>query len=246
MSEERDYEAEASKDGWAPEESWKGDPSKWKTAQKFVEDGENINGILKSRLDRQDLRITQLTETNKSFAAMSKKALAREKSEVERLVTELKATRKQAITDGDGDTFEKADADIEALRATAPVEEEQGMSPNAQQWIADNTWYGTNQTFSIQADGIADSLRRAGYDPDSEGYFAELTKQVHEAFPNEFKNTNRDRAGSTEAGGERGKGDSGKKTFDDLPADAKAQYEVFKRDMPEFTKDDYFANYEWE
>lgn len=243
---ERDYEAEASKEGWAPQEQWKGDSSKWKTAQKFVEDGENINGILKSRLDRQDTRIGELLETNKQFASMSKKALAKEKAESERLVGELSTARKQAITDGDGDAFEKADDAIQTLKAQAPIESAPQMAPAASDWLAGNDWYGKNQSLSIQADVISDRLRAAGYDDTSAGYFEELTTQVHAAFPNEFENPNRQRASSTEAGGDRGSEASGKKTFDDLPADAKAQYEVFTRDMPGFTKEQYTANYEWE
>lgn len=247
MSEARDYEAEASKEGWAPQEQWKGDQSKWKTAQKFVEDGENINGILKSRLDRQDTRINELLNSNKDLAAMGKKALQKEKAESERLLGELASVRKQAITDGDGDAFEKADEAMQHLRdSQVSKPEQQPMAPAAQAWVAENKWYGTNQTLSIQADGIADRLRAQGYDDTSPGYFEQLTLQVKEAFPNEFENPNRNRAGTTEAGGERGSGDSDKKSFDDLPQDAKAQYEVFLRDIPEFTKEDYLSQYEWE
>ena len=247
MENGRDYEAEAVKDGWAPQEQWKGDPDKWKTAEQFVKDGENINGILKSRLDRQDNRINELLESNKALAKMGKKALEREKAEKEKLMEELSQARKQAIIDADGDAFEKADEALSSLRnAKEEVDETPPLAPVAQDWLKDNKWYGTNTHMSIQADGIADRLRAAGYDDTSQGYFEELTRQVKEAFPNEFENPARKRAGLTEEGGERGSEGSGKKTFDDLPADAKAQYEAFKRDIPGFTKEDYVAQYEWE
>jgi hypothetical protein len=244
--EERDFEAEASKEGWAPQEQWKGDPDKWKTAEQFVKDGENINGILKSRVGKLEERVSEVLNSNRQLNELSKRALAKEKAENERLLDELAAARKQAVTDGDGDAFERADREIQNLRNFNTPEGPQPLPPAAQEWIAKNDWYGKNDTLSIQADGIADRLRAQGFDDTSPVYFAELTKRVQEAFPNEFENPKRNRPNGVESGGTKSVKDSGKKTFDDLPKEAKDQLALFQRDIPDFKKEDYLSQYEWE
>ena len=53
MSEERDYEAEAIKDGWNPNFEGEGK----KDAKTFVEDGEKISGMLKNKIGHLEERI---------------------------------------------------------------------------------------------------------------------------------------------------------------------------------------------
>ena len=239
MSEERDYEAEASKEGWAPKENWKGPDEKWKTAEQFVKDGENITPILRSKVERLEGRVEQLLSSNKESNEYMQKSRDKDRKENERLIGELEVLRTQAVTDSDGEAFQRADSQIQELRSEPEVRQ---PDPVVDAWVGGNQWYGTNRKLTAFADGIADQLRATGYT--GQAYFDELTKQVKETFPDDFGNPNRNRPSGVEDGGQE-EGDSKSKTFNDLPNDAKVQYAAFKRDIPGFTKEQYVENYDF-
>jgi DNA-binding ferritin-like protein len=239
--EERDYEAEARSQGWAPEENWKGDPDKFKSAEQFVKDGENIPAILKSKVERLESRVEQLLDSNKQFNEFSQRSLEKEKKEKEQVIQELQEARKQAVNDGDGDAFDRADKQLDELK-TAPIET-QGIDPMAKDWLSHNTWYETNATLAAFADGMADRLIAQGYT--GKAYFDELTERTKEAFPEEFGNKNRKKPNLVEDG-EPAVVDSSKQTFNNLPKEAKEAYANFKRDIPGFTKEQFVEQYDWE
>lgn len=238
---ERDWEGEARAQGWAGAENWKGDPKDFKSAEQFVKDGEKIPAILKSKVERLENRVEQLLDSNKKFNEFSQKSLAKERKEKDKVIKELQAVRKQAVTDGDGDAFDRADQQINDLREEP--EPTQELDPAAKQWLENNNWYQTNDTLAAFADGIADRLVGQGYT--GQAYFDELTKRTQEAFPDQFKNKNRQKPNSVDGGTPPVKSSSGR-TFNDLPKEAKAAYANFKRDIPDFTKDQYIEQYDWD
>lgn len=244
MVEERDYEAEARKEGWVPQDEWKGPEDKWKPAQQFVEDGEKINPILRKKVDNLESRINELLESNKKLNEFTQRSIDKEKKEKAELVKQLEAARKQAVTDGDGEAFAQADAKLQSLRESEPPQKEE-LSPVAQRWLNDNNWYNTDPVLGPYADGIADRLVMQGYTPGSEAYFKELTVRVHDAFPDKFENPKRSKPNGVEHEGSKTVA-SNARTFANLPPDAKKQYEIFKRDIPGFTKEQYVEHYDWE
>jgi hypothetical protein len=247
--EERDYETEARKDGWVPLDEWKGDPDQHKSAEQFVEDGEKITGILKSKLTRTeqkvedlDKRVQELLSTNKQFGEFTKKAQEREKKEKERLISELETLRKKAVDEGDGEAFTNADRQLDELKAQPePIEQ---INEVGVRWLEDNNWYARDDRMAAYADRISDRLREQGYQDQSEAYFNELTTRVKDAFPDEFENKNRNRPNGVESG--TGASTSKAQTWDNLPAQAKAEFKEFQRDIPDFTQEMYLENYEWE
>ena len=245
MTEQRNYEEEARKQGWKPEEEWEGDPpqSGFKSAEQFVKDGEEIPGILKSRIERLESRIEQLTDSNRQLNEFSKRSLEKEKKEKQNVIKELEEIRKKAIDEGDGAAFTDADNRINELRQDDGPKE-QDLDPAAQDWLQHNPWYQTNDKLAAFADGIAERLIRQGFT--GQAYWSELTKQTQEAFPNEFENPNRRKPNSVEGDAKPSSKDSNAKTFDNLPPDAKAQYQIFKRDIPGFTKEQYVEQYDWD
>ena len=240
-TEEVSYEAEASKDGWAPQDQWKGDPDKWKTAEKFVSDGKNINGILKSKIERLDGRVNELLESNKKFNEFSQRSLDKEKAETAKLIKELEQVRKTAVTEGDGDAFANADSHINELRQEPA--QERPADPYAEQWLRDNDWYNTDEELATFADGIAGRVIKGGFM--GKAYYDELTRRVEKAHPAKFGNANRDKPNAVESGSETVI-DSKDQTFVNLPKEAKDAYKNFKRDIPGFTKEQYVEQYDWE
>jgi hypothetical protein len=242
MSEERDFETEARGDGWKPEGEWKGDPPNggFKSAEQFVSDGENINGLLKGKVERIEQELIQSRETNKKFNEFTQRALAKEKSEKADLVRKLQATKAQAITDGDGLAAVSAENEIAELQREEP---QQQLNPVQSKWLDQNSWYKTNENLAAFADGISERIEAQGYT--GQAYFDEITSRTKEMFPDQFSNPNRNKSASVESGGEAGRG-SEDKSFDKLPSEAKAAYAQFAIDIPNFTKDMYVESYEWE
>jgi len=241
---ERDYEAEASKEGWTPKEDWKGPDEKWVDAKTFVERGENILPIVKSKLDKVEQRLAAAEQANKRFGEYHKKTLEREKKAHETRVAELESKIAKAITDGDGDTYTRTNRELTNLKSSAPEAppDQDGYNALAQQWVNDNQWYTQNPKLGAYADGIAERIQAEGYT--GRAYFLELTKRVKQDFPEEFENPNRKKPNGVEAGGERG-GNPKAKSYTNLPADAKKACDTFVS-QGFMTKEDYVSQYDWE
>lgn len=239
--EESAIEVEARADGWVPQDEWKGPEEKWRPAEEFVEVGKNINGILNKKVERLESRVNELLTSNREISEFAKKTQAKDRQESERLIGELEGLRQQAVTDGDGEAFQRAESQIHDLRSEPSAPQE---NPTTAQWLQGNQWYGADRKLSAYADGISDQLRSQGYNDQSPAYFEELTRQVKETFPDDFGNPNRSRSNGVETGGQEVVV-SDDKSFDNLPADAKAQYERFARDIEGFTKEQYVEQYDW-
>ena len=195
---DRDYEAEASEQGWTPKEDWKGDEAKWTDAQTFVERGEKIAGILKSRLDRQDSKIQSLQAANREFGEYHKKTIETQRKKDSERIAELEVELAAAVTDNDGPAFTKANREINDLRTELPPETNSDTAWNqlCGDWTAENKWYVENPKLNAYANGISDRLRAEGFN--GQAYFTELSRRVKEDMPGEFKNPNKDKPGSVE------------------------------------------------
>jgi len=241
-----DTEAEAREQGWKPEAEWKGEPPSggFKSAEQFVKDGEQIPGILRSKLAQQDERIEALTQTNAEFLKFTNKQRDKDKAENQRLIDELETVRAQAITDGDGVAAVKAEKDIKSLEATEPPSDgREAYQKLSQKWSDDNPWYSDNKKLGRFADGIAEEIVQQGYT--GKAYFKELTRQVKEMFPEDFENPARKNAAGVEKGGSRDSGSSDNQSWDNLPKADKAQAQRFIKDIPGFTKEQFLAEYDW-
>jgi DNA-binding ferritin-like protein len=241
---ERDYETEARSEGWVPQEEWNGPDDKWVDAQKFVEKGEQINPILRKKVSRLEEQMASMEQAN---AATNKKFGDYHKKEVEKLqsrISELKQERKQAVTESDGDTFERVDQQISQLESQVSatdtsVEEQNAM---ANRWVASNQWYTSDEVLASYADGIAERIAAQGYQ--GQAFYNELTRKTKEAFPEKFENPNRSRANGVEAGGTKGSV-SKKQSYDNLPDDAKAACDDFVS-QGFMTQEDYVGTFDWE
>jgi len=240
MEVERDYETEAKEQGFNA--NYDG-PNKV-DAKTFVERGEKIAGILKTRLDKQESQIESLQESNRQFGEYHKQTLDAQRKKDAGTIADLKAKVAQAVTDGDGQAYTKYSNDIDSIQANqqAPTDDAQAWNQLSQRWASENKWYADNPKLSAYADGISDRLRGEGYTGQS--YFSELTRRVQEDFPDEFTNPNRSMASSVEAGGDRGT-TSEAGNYDSLPADAKAACDDFVK-QGFMTQEDYVRNFEFD
>ena len=155
---------------------------------------------------------TNLKEKLKnSDSSLFKEYDNRVQSEIER----AKSLLKEAQDAGDGEEvanatekLSRASAEAENLRRLSaqqqirdrnkpkevPVEPYQptlqaqaaGPDPKAEQWAANNKWFGDDQAMTFAAFGIHKQLVEEGVDPSSDNYYSQVDKKMQENFPHKF------------------------------------------------------------
>lgn len=251
MSDERNFEAEAKADGWVAQAEFKGEATKWVDAETFVKRGEEILPIVNAKNRKltetvEDLRKTvdELKVGNSQFREFHEQSLARARQEKDAAIAQLETIRKKAITDSDGEAFDRADKRIQELRAQPA--QRPGLSPAQRAWLEDNPWYSSDKTLKALADGLSDDL--AAERPDLVGrreFLDELAKRVKAEMPHKFENPNRQRT-TVENTPPGGGGNGKQKTYENLPADARSACDRFIKTIPGFTKEKYVADYQWD
>jgi hypothetical protein len=246
---EVDFEAQAKEDGWSPQSEWNGDPAKWITAEEFVKRGEKILPLVNAKLRKERERtakleadVSELREGNKQFLQFHEQTLAKERKERDAVIAQLEAERKKAITDGDGDAFDRADKKLQEARTTPPPKPA-GPSPDMQAWLVENPWYTTDKKMQKIADGLSDVLAEENPTLKGRAFLDKLAELVKVEMPHKFQNARRE-ASTTESHERKTPSKTGR-TYEDLPADAKASCDKFIKTIPGFSKEKYLAHYDW-
>ena len=238
--EERNFEEEASRQGWKPDGEL--------DAQQFVEKGEKIAGIQKKRNAELQSRVERLEKSNKEFGEYQSKLLQKEKANSAALLAELEAKRAVAINDGDGQAFNQLDQEIAKTRQeiNAPdprqiSEQEWGRMTEA--WLAENDWYNTNKKLQVYANGLVEEIQAQGYT--GAQYYAELTRRVKSDFSEEFSNPNQNGANGVESGNFKSTEKKEEHSYDNLDKEAKAACDRFIADGL-ITKEEFVKTYDWD
>lgn len=247
MSEEiTELEEKAMAQGWNPDYDG---PNK-KSAKEFIATGEEISAIQKERNDKlfrenQAMKkqlegvTTSVQKLEKFYKEQSEKKVAAE-------IARLKSERATAISEGDGDKVNDLDDQIDQLKSQPQETEKKtnGPTPAFKTWVADNAWYEEDPLLAAEADMTARMLVESGRITDEEELFKQVSSRVKRLYPEKFENPNRNEPGNVEAGTRSGK--SNKKTYNDLPPDAKAACDDFVANIPGFTVEQYLNTYQFE
>ena len=59
--------------------------------------------------------------------------------------------------------------------------------PKAEEWAAQNEWFGKDRVMTASALAIDTDLKEEGYDSTSSEFYEEINKRLHETFPHKFK-----------------------------------------------------------
>jgi len=228
--------------GWAPEDEWRGDPDKHVDARTFIKTGPEI---LKSTLRRQDEKLDEVAETMKGMARAAKGAETRA---YDKAVADLKARQEEAVVDGDIDEFRRIDTEIGELDKPAAEDEkpasDAAADPHFEAFQKANPWYGEDYEMSEFADRIASHV---GQKFQGAAFYEELTSAVQKKFPSAGSNKKRDRPPAVEGGAETNVGKKIKKSYNDLPAEAREACNEFVEEgvmTKEQYVEDYFADEE--
>ena len=257
---------EAESQGWVPKERYRGNEADWVDANTFVKRGREILPILRKNNENlmRDLNNTReqlkdFKEAADEFKRFQKDAYERKAQDYEYRIQEIKDSRAQAITDGDGqkvnaldDALDEAKHNLkeakqavkDVIKEPPPVEESQPIDPSLQTWLDKNNWFGQDKRMTSIANGIGESLRLEFPQLKGTSFLEKLDEVLLEEFPNKFgkKNTptNRVESGS----GRQGRGSSGAQSYDNLPADARAACDKFVKQKL-MTKEEYVSSYDW-
>jgi len=198
--------------GWRPKEEFHGDEDDFIDAKAFVQ--------RQPLFDKIESQSKQLKSLSKGLEALKTHYTRVEEAAVSKAIATMKAQRKQALSDGDGDSFELFDneikkaetelANIEQVKNT-PLVEEQVVHPEWQAFQSRNPWYSNTPHMRMFADTLGGELAAKGVSPTN------VLKQVEEAvrkeFPNKFVNPNKKDAPDVDSS--RNNGNTAKRKDDD-------------------------------
>jgi len=176
-----------------------------------------------------------------AIAALSGKSVESEMNELARTYDQAAAIMKEAITEGDGEKFDRAqrvrdqafakygqlNQQKQQATVTPPKEtersadtEEESVDPRAvryaREWARQNSWFDVDTEDGQIADLIGDRLLKEGYNAADKEYWDELNERLRERLPKHFKSKTKS-SGSPPVGGSGREGTSGGSTDRDLP-----------------------------
>jgi hypothetical protein len=261
------YESEARAQGWVAKEEFRGSEDDWVDAETFVRRGKEIMPILRKNnekllkeLGEAKKAAEEAREAAKEFREFQKQQFERKTKELESQLEQLKQAKRDAITQGDGDRAmaiddamdELKEQRIEAKEELKAAEEKAKEVPQVtadpvlNAWMEKNDWFGKDTRLTGVANGLGVELRRENPSLNGQAFLDRLDQELQEMFPEKFgkKRTPNPMEGSPN-GTARPSVSSGKKTYANLPPEAKAACDKFVK-QGLMTKEAYVAEYDWE
>ena len=233
---------EARQMGHIPLEDWKGDKDLWTPPDDFVERGKTFQPFLQAerkrlladkklsdaRIDTLEKRDKERTETFDRVAKANDKAA---ELAYERALTEIRAEQGKAITDGDGEAYQRLKGEEDVLEKPESTYQEPDDTPDKPEdapefkaWNDDNSWYGQDRDMTDFADAYTSQIKDQNLSPVD--FFEKIGEATKRAFPEKFTNPNRSKPSNVDAsdiggGGGGGGGNRNKQSYRYLPQDAK-------------------------
>jgi hypothetical protein len=259
---------EAESQGWVPKERFRGNESDWVDADTFVKRGREILPILRKNNENliKDLNSTkeqlkEFREAAEEFKKFQRDAYERKAQDYEKRIQEIRESRAQAISDGDGqkvnaldDALDQAKDELkEAKQAVkdadkAPIETPASteIDPGLQVWLDRNTWFGQDKRMTGMVNGIGESLRLEFPMLKGQAFLDKLDEVLAEEFPGKFGGEKKSSANRVESGsGRASRGSSSSaQSYDNLPSEAKAACDRFVKQKL-MTRDQYVADFDW-
>ena len=261
------FESEARAQGWVAAEEFRGSETDWVDAETFVRRGKEIMPILRKNNEKllkelgEARKIAEeARESAKEFREYQKQQFEKKTKDLEGQLEQLKQAKRDAITQGDGDraiAIDDAMDDLKEQRLEAKedlkaAEEKAKEVPQITQdpilntWMEKNDWFGKDSRMTGVANGLGVELRRENPSLNGQAFLDKLDSELQEMFPEKFgkKRTPNPMEGSPN-GTARPSVSSGKKTYNNLPPEAKAACDKFVK-QGLMTKEAYVAEYDWE
>ena len=261
------FESEARAQGWVAAEEFRGSESDWVDAETFVRRGKEIMPILRKNNEKllkelgEARKIAEeARESAKEFREYQKQQFEKKTKDLEGQLEQLKQAKRDAITQGDGDRAIAIDdamddlkeqrleakEDLKAAEEKAKEVPQFTQDPILNNWMEKNDWFGKDSRMTNIANGVGVTLRQEDPNLAGQAFLDKLDSELQEMFPEKYgkKRTPNPMEGSPN-GTARPSVSSGKKSYGNLPPEAKAACDKFVK-QGLMTKEAYVAEYDWE
>ena len=261
------FESEARAQGWVAAEEFRGSESDWVDAETFVRRGKEIMPILRKNnekllkeLGEAKKDAAEVREAAKEFREFQKQQFERKTKELESQLEQLKQAKREAITQGDGDRAiaiddamdelkeqrQEAKEDLKAAEEKVKEAPQVTQDPTLNEWMDKNDWFGKDTRLTGMANGLGVELRRENPSLQGKAFLDKLDEELAIMLPEKFgkKRVQNPMEGSSN-GTARPSVGTGKKSYNNLPAEAKAACDKFVK-QGLMTKEAYVAEYEWD
>ena len=227
--------------GWVEEEKFRGDTSRWVSADTFVEKGMNDLPILRERVRAQSKKLHDMEQDIGSFKAHHEQTAERE---YKRAIHELEAKQLAAVETADTEEYKRIQQQKQEIQPPV-VKAPSTDNPLYSEWKDKNAeWFEKDAEMTVYANRMSDYIAETRpYLIGKQDFLEEVEKEVKLRFKDKFENTNRAAPNAVESGG-RPRRPKGGKSYADLPADAKSACDRFVR-RGLTTKEQYIQDYEW-
>jgi hypothetical protein len=235
--------------GWQPEEQFKGDKSRWRPADKWVERGETLIPIIKAQNKNLYSEVNTLKATleaqKQTTAKLLKMSEKTQEVAYDRARKEIEDKQFTAVQEGDVETWRQLKDEENKLEKPEPIVQEQTSdeTPGFNEWHTKNEWYKSDTDLTIFADAYGYNYKDMNKDATPQDVFDAVEKKVKEVFPQKFENANRSIPSAVDTGtigaGAEPTGD----TYADLPADAKVMCNQNVKDGLIKSKEDWVKSY---
>ena len=156
---------------------------------------------------------TRLNNTEHQFNTVNKLSLNASEKQITDKLEPARGAYKAAHEEGDSakilqaqEFLNEAQNDLKSLSATKqqfeqqPVQQQQQQpvqqpqyqppmptpDPKAEQWAANNEWFGQDQIMTVSALAIDGQLKEEGFSPTDAEYYTEIDRRLKETFPHKF------------------------------------------------------------
>jgi hypothetical protein len=204
-------------------------------------------------------QLKEFRQAAEEFKQFQREAYERKANEYEKRIQEIKESRAQAISDGDGQKVNALDEaldqakdelkeakqavkDAEVVKPTEPTTE--AIDPGLQQWLDRNTWFGQDKRMTGIVNGIGESLRLEFPLLKGQPFLDKLDEVLAEEFPNKFGKKQAPTSRVESGSGRQGRTSGNSQSYDNLPPEAKAACDRFVKQKL-MTREQYVADFDW-
>ena len=140
---------------------------------------------------------------------MAKLAIENERLRIQKVRTEQAgAVRNNEAQSGNQQNAQK----------TRQTPQKQELDPKLQNWLNNNSWFGTDMVMTRGAQVIHEQLvAQEGFDPSTDDYYSEVSKRMAGEFPHKFKGVQKNAQSVAPASNGRSIKKGGKKTIELTP-----------------------------
>ena len=262
----QDYSSEASAQGWVAKDDYRGNESDWVDAETFVRRGKEIMPILRKNNEKllKELKearsiAEEARTTAREFQKFQKEQYERKAKDLEVQLGQLKQAKRDAVSSGDGDRVVEIDdamdlikedvaqAKADATRQPEPVQQSAPQpDENLQAWLDKNSWFGQDKRITDVTNAIGKSITEEFPTLKGKAFLDKLDEELATTYPDKFgKKTRPNPMDGSSNTTTSGRPSSAKKSYENLPTEAKQACDRFLKQGLIKSKEAYVAEYDW-